>query len=241
MQVNIAICDDETYICSQLENMIFDILKEKNIKCEIEVFFSGESLCQELARHKYDVIFLDIELPKVNGIYVGNYIRDTLNNEVVQIAYISAQQKYAMELFDIRPINFLVKPLNKEKIQKVINKYLKIVEQDNHTFEYKKKTDYYKVMLSQIIYFENVGRKVKICTMQGNDEFYDSLENVYQKVKQQKFLFIHKSIIINYEFIKKISHDEVIMINGEILPISQLRRKSIKELYMKLREEELES
>ena len=138
--IRIAVCDDEVYICTLLEDMLTEILREKDVQFEIDTFSSGESLCRELERRDFDIMFLDIELPEVSGIDVGRYIREALKNEIVQIAYISAKEGYAMELFEFRPINFLVKPLEKEKVAKVIEKYFIITEQDNHVFEYKNTT-----------------------------------------------------------------------------------------------------
>jgi DNA-binding LytR/AlgR family response regulator len=239
MIIRIAVCDDEIDICTQLENMLIDIFKNKDIKFDIEIFTSGESLCKELNRQSYDIIFLDIELPKVSGIGVGKYIRETLKNEVVQIVYISAKEGYAMELFEFRPMNFLIKPLTESQVMKVVDKYLIITKHDNHMFEYKKSTQYYKVPISEILYFESQHRKIIIHMKEGNDEFYGSMERIYSMVKDHKFLFIHKSIVINYNCIKKLSYEEVIMIDDTILPISQSRRKAIKSSYMKIRKEEL--
>lgn len=237
--IRIAICDDEQTICSLLENILMNIAENITVDFEIETFISGESLCRELERRKYDLIFLDIELPKVSGIDIGKYIREELKNELVQIAYISAKEGYAMELFEFRPINFLIKPIKVEKVAKVIQKYMVITEQDNHTFEYKKRMEYYKILMSEIIYFENRNRKVSIYTINGKDEFYDSMENIYNVVKKHDFLFIHKSIIVNYRFIRKISYEEVVMLDGTVLPISQSRRPAIKTMYMKIKRGEL--
>lgn len=239
MTIRIAICDDELHVCSQIENILIEILQQMVIKFEIEVFDSGEGLCKALKQQDFDIIFLDIELPEISGIDVGDYIRNRLGNEVVQIAYISAKKGYAMELFEFRPINFLVKPLEKEKVAKVIDKYFTITEQNSHIFEYKKRMEYYKVPMSKIIYFESKNRKVQVYTMDGIDEFYESMENIYAAVKNHNFLFIHKSIIVNYRFIKRISYEEVVMIDGAVLPISQSRRKAIKMMYMKIRKEEV--
>lgn len=228
--IRIAVCDDEEYICVCLEDMLTDILQDKNVQFEIDTFSSGESLCRELERRDFDIIFLDIELPEVSGIDVGRYIREALKNEIVQIAYISAKEGYAMELFEFRPINFLVKPLEKEKVARVMEKYFIITEQDNHVFEYKKRMEYYKVPMSEILYFESRGRK---------DEFYASMEKVYDAVKKHDFLFIHQSVIVNYRFIKKISYEEAVMVDGTILSISQSRRKAIKSMYMKIRKGEM--
>lgn len=240
MTIRIAICDDELCICSQIEDILIDILQHIAVKFEIEVFCSGESLCKELEKRDFGIIFLDIELPMLSGIEVGHYIRNNLKNEILQIVYISAKKGYAMELFEYRPINFLVKPLDQEKVAKVIDKYFIITEQNNHVFEYKRRTEYYKVPMSEILYFERQNRKVKIYTKNGeSDEFYESMENIYVNVKNYNFLFIHKSIIVNYQFIKRIAYEEVVMIDGTILPISQSRRKAIKSMYMKIRKGEI--
>ena len=66
-------------------------------------------------------------------------------------------------------------------------------------------------------------------------EFYDSLDKVYKKLKAKNFLFIHKSIIVNYNFIRKMAYEEVTLFDGTVLPISQIRRKAIRKMYMEIR------
>ena len=65
MQINIAVCDDEPKICSHIENIVIDILSRKLFECNVDVFYSGEAFCDEMERTKYDLVFLDIELPKI--------------------------------------------------------------------------------------------------------------------------------------------------------------------------------
>ena len=101
MQINIAVCDDEIKICSHVENILINILAHKFFEYNIDVFYSGEALCEEMERTKYDLVFLDIELPKMNGVEIGKYIRDTKNDNITQIVYISSKQEYAMELFKV--------------------------------------------------------------------------------------------------------------------------------------------
>lgn len=235
MEIEIAICDDEDKICLQLKDILESISDEKSIVFIIQTFQCGEELCKSLKEKDYDLIFLDIELPKINGIEVGKYIREKLNNEIVQIAYISAKTEYAMELFDYRPINFLQKPLDKEKVLKVIDKYLILREQDNYVFSYKKNREFFDIPMSEIMYFESSYRKVKVYMRNGEDEFYDSLDKVYKKLKAKNFLFIHKSIIVNYNFIRKMAYEEVTLFDGTVLPISQVRRKAIRKMYMEIR------
>lgn len=238
MQINIAVCDDDRELCAQLENLLIGILNELAVKFEIDLFNSGESLCKELKRSEYDLIFLDIELQQMNGVEIGKFIRETLKNEIIQIAFISSRKEYALKLFDFRPINFLVKPLDTAKIKKVIDKYMVISEQDNHMFAYKKGFEYYKIPMSDILYFHKNTRKVTVVTRNGSDEFYDSLENIYINVKGHNFLFIHKSIIVNYYYITKFGYEQVTMLDGAAFSISQSRRKNIRIEYMDIKKRE---
>lgn len=237
MQINIAVCDDEIKICSHVENILINILAHKFFEYNIDVFYSGEALCEEMERTKYDLVFLDIELPKMNGVEIGKYIRDTKNDNITQIVYISSKQEYAMELFKVRPIDFLVKPLDEKQIGNVIDVYMNLNGGMEDIFRYKKGYSSHKVEIFKIMYFVRNNRKVSMFTADGEEIFYESLESVYERVKNYGFLFIHKSYIVNYRFIQMIQYDHVIMTDNKEFSISQSRRKIIREMYSRLEEE----
>lgn len=236
MNFKIAVCDDEQIICSTMYNKLLDLSKSKSVIFEIDCFTSGEELCDEIKHTNYDLLFLDIELPKMNGVAVGQYIRETLKNETIQIAYISSKQEYAMELFEMRPINFLVKPLNYEKIRKIIDKFLTVSETDAHIFKFKIGREFHKILLSNILYFCSNGRKVRLIAQNEEFEFYGSLENIYSELKDNKFLFVHKSFIVNYKHIKGYEYEQITMINNAVIPISQPRRKAVRSMFLELEE-----
>lgn len=238
MQINVAICDDEIKICSHIENILIDILSHKFLEFDIDAFYSGEALCEEIERIKYDLVFLDIELPKMNGVEIGKYIRETKNDNITQIVYISSQQEYAMELFKVRPIDFLVKPLDEKQLENVIDVYINLNGGMKDTFHYRKGYSSHKVEIFKIMYFVRNNRKVSMFTTDGEEEtFYESLESVYERVKNYGFLFIHKSYIVNYRFIQIMRYDHVVMADNEEFSISQSRRKAIRDKYDRLEEE----
>ena len=74
------------------------------------MFYDGESLCEYLkSSSSVDLLFLDIELPKCNGVEVGKYIREKLENEETEIIYISSKTNYAMKLFLMQTDGFSCK------------------------------------------------------------------------------------------------------------------------------------
>lgn len=231
MYINIAICDDEIRICNQLEEYISDFFVEQKNEFNIDIFTSGDSLCQAMQTESYDLIFLDIELPGNNGVQTGDFIRNILKNNKVSIVYISANQSYAMELFEIRPINFLVKPLTDERVCKVIGTFLQLFGEKEKFFTFKVNGHIHKAALSDILYFESDKRKVTVVTVNGSYEFYDSLKNVDKQVEASCFMMIHQSILVNFDYVKLFEYDKITMTDNSVLPISQLKRTEVRESY----------
>ena len=237
----VAICDDEKETSANLEGTLIDIFGQINVNYEIDVYFSGEELCRkmETGAH-YDLIFLDIEFAKgrISGVEVGRLIRDAYNNDMVSIVYISWEMKYAMKLFDTRPLNFLVKPLNYEKIEQVVRTYLKLAGLWSGEFTYKIGHDIFKVLVKDIIYLESHDRKLVLHLADGRkEEFYGALREVYQEqLRKFDFLLIHSAYVVNYDYITSLKYTELNLINDENLPISQSKRKDVREAYCAITE-----
>jgi DNA-binding LytR/AlgR family response regulator len=228
--LRIAICDDDKIICQQLEDMLADIEEENNEQFEVEVFYSGEELYRFLKKNnRYNLIFLDIEMRDLNGVEVGKKIRDEMNDETTQIVYISGREDYAMDLFEVRPLNFLIKPVSKSKVEAAVNKAIKILGESKHFYEYKNGNVNFSVPVGDILYFESDGRKVNIILMDDVKVFYGKLSEVEDKLRSQDFIMIHKSYLINFNHVVEYTYDYVKMSNKETLTISQNNRKAVRE------------
>lgn len=231
--LRIAICDDEKIICTGLEDVLYEIGKDINQEIETEVYYSGENLCDYLCEgNRFDLIFLDIELSNINGVEVGKIIREKLKDELTQIVYISGNESYAMELFEIRPLNFLIKPFSKEKLEEVLLKAIKLLHKENNFFEYKNNNITFSILLKDILYFESHGRKVNIFLSNETKSFYGKLSTVEEQIHNQDFIMIHKSYLINLNHCIEYTYEYVKMSNEEVLTISQNNRKSVREKLM---------
>ena len=237
MALFVAICDDERGIGAALENALIDMFANMNIQYEIDVYFTGEELCAKMeAGAHYDLIFLDIEFAQnaINGVEVGRHIREAHKNNMVSIVYISWKMKYSMQLFDIRPLNFLIKPLDMDKVKSVVKAFLSMSSGWSQFFLYKVGHSTCKMPIKDIVYFENEKRKVIIHLANGNkEEFYGTLNEVYQEQLQGlDFLFIHTSYVVNFDYIKSVKYREVVLTTGNLpLPISRTKRAEIREVY----------
>lgn len=234
----IAICDDEQVICSQIENTILKYAVDNNEKIDTQVFYSGEELSKFLSMgQEFDLLFLDIEMKMMNGIDVGKRIREEMDNQVLQIVYISGKDSYFQALFDVRPMHFLHKPFQEAEIVNDLRLAMKLADKLGGIFTYKKGHEIYRKSVKKILYFESNNREVTMVTTDGEEIFYGKLDEVFAQVAKYHFMYIHKSYIVNYFFITKFKYEEVTMSNMAVLPISQARRKATRELQVKFERE----
>lgn len=231
--IRIAICDDKKYICTQLKDILVGLGLKLLEEIDIDIFYSGEELYEAVSKDVYyHIIFLDIELEIMDGIEVGNKIRNQLFNESTQIIYISGKDSYAMELFKVRPLDFIIKPLDNEKIEKALVLALRLIDKSKGNFKYKFESSTYNLLIKDILYFESKNRQVKIYTQNGIKEFYGTLIDTFDKVKDYDFVKIHKSYLINYNHVIKFEYHQVTMSDKQVLPISQSNRKDFRALQL---------
>lgn len=232
--LKIAIVDDENNICAFVEKSLLKLSKKYGISTDIDVLYSGEALIQLMEDSFYDVVFLDIKMEKLSGIDVSRQIRNTMGNEATQIIYISGNTEYAIEVFDFDPFHFLPKPLDEEKIEKAFVKLIRKLNLKAEAFTYKVGHDIFKVPIKDILYFESHKREVTIYYNKKTEKFYGTLENIYLQLSKFDFLFIHKSYLINPIHIRRCTYESVEMSNHIVLPISQSKRKEIREKQLEL-------
>ncbi len=228
----IAICDDNEIICSQIEKIILDSKNNYIEKIDILIFSSGEGLYKFIKEGQaFDLIFLDIEMNELNGVEVGRIIRKELKDDITQIVYISAKKDYALELFDNRPLNFLVKPLCAQKIVENLDLAMKLYENDNSYFEFSKDATFQKIPYKKIIYFASDNKNVHVITIEGEYKYRGKLSDLEIKIKDKNFIPIHKSYFVNYTYIDKVKYDSIILTNEKELPISRSNRKKVSDIF----------
>lgn len=227
--INIAICDDERLFCSELEAMLDHVAAMLNINVEIEPWYSGEALITQISKgYRADVIFLDIELIRLTGIDVGLYLREELEDICTPIVYVSSKQGYAMQLFQTHPFDFLIKPITEKQILSIMNKLMKIWSYHNRYFTYQYGRELFKVPYDDILYFKSDRHKVIMVKMQEELEYYGKLSDIVSDAPPQ-FFMIHKSYLINGDYVKKYTFEFVEMYNNHILSISKAYRKEVRQ------------
>ena len=226
----IAICDDEECTCTVIEACVMKYSQKNNIAVHIDVFYSGEEFQKALIKQSYyDIVFLDIELNTTTGIDIANSIRNEMDNEAMQIIYISSKQQYAMALFKTRPMDFLIKPLSTEAIIEDFIQAIKIVSRENQFFEFHVGHNMLKKAYKDILYFQSNNRKITLVSSDETKEFYGKMNVVQSQLRSSDFLRVHKSYLVNAIHVIEYSYEWLKTKDEAIIPISKSYRTEIRQ------------
>lgn len=224
----IGICDDGKETCFELKSIIETHIYEMNQKICIQCWNSGEEVVAALNEgEKINLLFLDIEMLKTSGLDVADFVRNKLEDRGMQIVFISYTSKYVMDLFKTQPLDFLIKPFDREKIKKVLELAIRLDRRNNTNFEFQFAQQYFSIPYAEIAYFMSEGRKIKLKTAKEQYSFYGKLKDVERELPEE-FISIHQSFIVNRRFAEHFTYETVTLTDGEIFSISKKYRAKVK-------------
>lgn len=236
--IRIAICDDEKYVCNKISCFVSEYCEFNEIKYDIKIFNSCESLISEYLNEKrFDIIFLDIEFTNssMTGIDFGKKIREMFDNISSSIVYVTSFREYAIDAIKIHPYDYLEKPVNYEKICGILDSFINDYTIGSRVFEFISDKVTNQVKISYIKYFESKGRKIFIHTIYNIYVFYGKLSDIIGKECFKDFINIHKSYFVNMNYIEKFTANNVVLLGSknEELPISKNKRSEVSETLLR--------
>ncbi|WP_301921144.1 LytTR family DNA-binding domain-containing protein [Ferruginibacter sp.] len=203
--------------------------------------FEGMKAIQQ---HQPDLIFLDIQMPKINGFEMLELI-----DNPPQVIFTTAFEEYAIKAFDAHAADYLLKPFSKERFDKAMQKLLqqhttvvpevvetamqstlqsnRIVVKDNGKIKI--------IPVTQVHYLEAADDYVKIITAAGHFLKKKTMQYFEDSLSPEEFIRIHRSYIINAQLITRIDLHEkdshlVLLTTGQRLPVSKAGYAKLKEV-----------
>ena len=214
IKMRIAICDNDMFFAKQLKLIISKFAKEKQINFYIDTYSGGEKLVN--TSDVYDLIFLDYEIDGHKGIEIAKLLR--AKKVLSSIIFVTSYPGFIIDAFKVITFRFCTKPISENDIFKVLDAYFKRYGYDFRLIlSVKKETisvhtkDITFIETNQkhcIINLEN-GRKIN-CAM--------SMKDVFNLLPQYHFYRIHRSYVVNFNYIERYNKNAVYLKNGISTP-----------------------
>lgn len=252
--LQIAICDDEQFYREKLGRLLNQYLQKRGLQYVISDFASGEEFLEQCTnRVKYDIVFLDISMEKVNGVQTAQRIRAFQND--TSIVFVTAFIDYALEGYKVDAVRYILKDSPDDAISECMDAILQKRKAAQVVFSFLEGEK--KLYTDNILYVESRKHKVVFFYRKGKTsdkrtwnqkpakplfhcmeeeivtyQIYDKLDAIEERLSGVGFLRIHKSYLVNMKHIRKISNYTALLDTGMELPVPRTRYQAVREAFV---------
>lgn len=227
--LKIALCDDDENMLSVLAEKIGSIYKQDSTAFEICTFSSGEIFLNSHKEHPFDVVFLDIDMPKIGGFDIAeqvNYIGETL------IVFVTSHDELVYSSIKFRPFRFIRKTYLETELNEVLVAVYTEFQKRNaaRKFLFQTKSGEAYVDLNCVEYIEIFGHWLLIHIKDNESlECYGSLSDMEHELNDFDFVRTHKSYLVNCKYIYSIEKNQIVLDDKTVIPVSRYKVESVKQ------------
>jgi len=231
--LKIAVCDDDAFSLKQSLHYINQWCS-KSDSCFVSSFDNGDDLIKEHSRSPFDIIFLDVIMPILNGIEAAKEIRSFDKN--VKIVFLTSSSEYAVSSYSVKADNYLLKPVKELTLISCLDELYTSFQDRLETISIKSSVSVHRVILRDIEFVEAQNKHVLFYLKDG--KVIDSVNQLYiieSSLSSEKGFFkCHRSYIVNIEQIDSFSGKEIKMRSGAIIPIARSIHKEFMDYYFSM-------
>ena len=228
--MRIAICDDDLLIQEQLQKYLREYFERNHLKYPgVVTFNNGESLLKDTTEK--DIVFLDVEMPGISGIFVGNELKKSNPNVIIFI--VTSFVEYLDEAMRFQVFRYLTKPIDKGRLFRNMKDALQIYTASNIKIPIETKQGIHAVSASDIVSIEAETRKVIVHTITNDYESVHNMAYWTQTLNAHCFFQTHRSFIVNLSHVTKFDHTLVYLYNNQLKAyLTRRKYTQFKEAYL---------
>lgn len=235
--INAAVCDDNEAMLNFLSSKISEIFTENGMSYELQVFHSGEEFLKTHRDHPFDVVFMDIIMPIINGFDVAKQMREISKD--TYLIFITTESSLVYDSFDFQPFYFIPKgkpQVVEERLRHVVGKLaLHTAANEKILIDGAYDNKFY-VSPRDILYIKSSSNHITYHFVDGNIvQIRKKLTELFETLNQYVFVRSHNRFVINMKHIERIDYPnmEILLDNGEIVPISRSCKKDLENAYIR--------
>ncbi len=221
--IRIAIVEDDISYSCQFQKYIHKYSKESKELFDVSVFSDGNDIVWNY-NSNYDIIFMDVQMQKLDGMSAARSIRKVDTNVV--IIFITNMAQYAIQGYEVDAMNYILKPVNYFAFSQQLAKAVKQAKaRMNFYINILHESSMVRLDVTRISYIESQGHTIIYHTEDGVFSTRDSLKQVEQKLSGRNFSRCNNCYLVNLRHVEKVK-DHTIIVLGEELQMSRMKRKS---------------
>jgi DNA-binding LytR/AlgR family response regulator len=220
--IRTAIVEDDTTSLKIIKKYLERYLKEQNMVGKIECFPDALDFISDYSSN-FDVVFMDIEMPHLNGMDAAKKLR-MIDKEIFLI-FVTNMTNYAVKSYEVDAMGYMVKPINYFSLSVLMDKVRECMDTRNSQELYIKNENYFKrIMIKDLYYIESYGHYLVYHTKDGDYMELGQIGKMEKQLLNDNFFRCNKCYLVNLEFVMEIKED-IVKVGKEDLKISRRRKK----------------
>lgn len=230
--MRVAICDDEAAQRELLKKLLTKWARQQNIELTVLLYPNAESFAYVWEDDKaFDLLILDIEMGKCNGMELAVQIRRT--DEQLPILFITGYDKYMAQGYEVEALHYLLKPVREEKLYEVLNRLQRKQKPEEKLF-FQGEDGVLSLSLSHIWYVEAFGHRSVIHSDTQEWVLRQSISEVEKILSgHQRYIRCHRSYLVNLRRVSYILKSEIVLDNEQKLPLSRQLAKEVNQAFLR--------
>ncbi len=237
--IKIALCDDQEQYIDMLMKHVERYGNEVDTEFNITVYNSGRKLIDDIKTDSkmYDIVFLDVEMPEINGLKIAEAIRQM--SEDIVLCFVTGHEQYAREAYQVEALGYIVKPVAYNELKKLLRRAVIMVkyEHDNR----KSGKNYIEVPVSgdkrivDVRTIKYIEKNRNQCILHFSDselKCYESLKKMYNRLDNELFVYVHQGYIVNFDEIKEVKENVICFGRNVEVPVSRRRYKEVRDRHL---------
>lgn len=238
MAYEIVLCDDDSAAAAIFLPKIRAVFKNYVGNLSITSFQSSQRLLTYiLSGNACDILFMDIDMPEMNGITLCRHLQE--HGCMIPVVFLSNMEHRVYETFEFPTVYFLRKRFFDEEIEKVAKRVLQEAPHKPKTVVFSNGTQSYRLVVNSIKYLEIIDQTLHIYTKNDQISLRYKMDHAEELLLPHGFLRVHKGYLVNNSYIDCIQREELRLTDGTRIPVSRRRYKRIKEEFLRLTTDEI--
>lgn len=229
-----AIVEDEDQIRSYIKDSLIDSFEQQQVHVTFDAFSSGTKFLSMFDQHfHFDMIFLDIEMPDIDGISICRRIREIAPDALV--VFISNKEELVFQTFEVQPFRFIRKSEYDKQLPSLVSAIIKRLDAlDSCMMRILEPTsgDLFSFDVKKILYVEAQRKNCRIVTTTGDQIIHCKLMELEEKLANFSFMKPHRSYLVNCQYVFYIGKTSLSLTNQEEIPISRNKIDEIKQQFL---------
>ena len=230
--LKIAVCDDSRELLEKVEKDLHEYESVRSTPVTVHTYTNAVDLLDGLKKTDYDILILDIIMPGFTGMQAAHEIRKF--NEEIKIIFLTSSKEFAIESYSVGAYYYLLKPVLNEKLFSVLDKVVSEITSKQESCVIYTHMGIVNIPFARIECLEVYNKHLVFHLSDGSTKETRGALTDYENVflERKEFLKIHRSYILNMDYIHSIEAGEIATYSGKTFPVSRLLAKDIKEHYM---------